>query len=108
MQRSAIFYRTFFGFETSGEVVEGLIELRAPAGGANLLIHQASKGVKLGQAAVKLVFDVADIEGFKARCAESGLVFGSTHAANGYGFANAKDPDGNSVSISSRAHRNRG
>jgi hypothetical protein len=34
----------------------------------------------------------------------NGLEFGSTHHdhANGYCFANAKDPDGNSISVSSR------
>ena len=30
---------------------------------------------------------------------------GAIHQANGYQFANAKDPDKNSVSISSRAFR---
>ena len=34
-----------------------------------------------------------------------GLKFGGTRLANGYSFANAKDPDKNSVSISSRAYR---
>jgi predicted enzyme related to lactoylglutathione lyase len=105
VQKSAEFYRKFFGFVSTGEVVEGLIELSSPAGGAHILIHQAAKSVKLGQVGVKLVFAVADIEGFKSRSAELGLVFGSTHLANGYSFANAKDPDKNSVSISSRAFR---
>ncbi|MEH6567301.1 MAG: VOC family protein [Halopseudomonas sp.] len=105
MQRSAEFYRLHFGFETSGEVVEGLIELTAPKGGTNLLIHQAAKSVKLGQAAVKLMFSVADVAAFKAISAERGLLFGSTHQANGYAFANAKDPDQNNICISSRAYR---
>lgn len=65
MQKTARFYSEHFGLETTGEVVEGLIELRAAQGGAGILIHQA----------------------------------------NGYQFANAKDPDKNSVSISSRAFR---
>ncbi|WP_394780006.1 VOC family protein [Undibacterium sp.] len=104
MQKTARFYQTCFGFATTGEVVEGLIELTSPAG-ASILIHQAAKSVKLGQAAVKLMFDVQDIEAFKARSLEHGISFGSTHEANGYQFANAKDPDGNSVSISSRRFR---
>jgi catechol 2,3-dioxygenase-like lactoylglutathione lyase family enzyme len=37
MRRTAEFYQRFFGFESSGQVVEGLIELTAPGGGANLL-----------------------------------------------------------------------
>lgn len=105
MQRTAAFYERYFGFTTTGEVVEGLIELTAPEGGASILIHQAAKSVKLGQVGVKLSFSVPDVEVFKASSAALGLEFGSTHQANGYAFANAKDPDGNSVSISSRTFR---
>lgn len=105
MQHSADFYRTHFGLETTGQVVEGLIELNAPQGGASILIHQAAKSVKLGQAGVKLCFHVPDVEAFKAQALAQDLAFGPTHQANGYAFANAKDPDGNAVSISSRAFR---
>ena len=105
MQKSAAFYSTHFGFYTSGVVNEGLIELKAPNGGADILLHQASKGVKLGQVGVKLSFHVLDLEAFKLHAAQAGLTFGATHQANGYSFANAKDPDKNSVSISSRAFR---
>lgn len=102
---SAGFYRRHFGFQTSGGMAEGLIELASPESGANILIHQAAKSVKQGQACVKLMFSVRDVEAFKAQSARQGLIFGSTHQANGYAFANAKDPDGNSVAISSRAYR---
>jgi len=105
MQATAAFYQEHFSFESTGEVVEGLIELRALNGGAGILIHQAAKGVRLGQASVKLMFDVEDVEDFKQAAATRGLKFGSTHQANGYTYANAKDPDKNSVSISSRAFR---
>jgi catechol 2,3-dioxygenase-like lactoylglutathione lyase family enzyme len=102
---SAEFYRRHFGFLTSGEMVEGLIALSSPQSGAGILIHQAAKSLKQGQAGVKLMFSVPDVEAFKAQCARQGLEFGSVHQANGYAFANAKDPDGNSVAISSRAYR---
>jgi predicted enzyme related to lactoylglutathione lyase len=105
MRRTARFYSEHFGFETSGEVAEGLIELRAIHGGAGILIHQAAKSVKLGQVGVKLSFHVEDVGAFAARAAKRGLKFGAIHEANGYQFANAKDPDKNSVSISSRAFR---
>ncbi|MDE2430685.1 MAG: VOC family protein [Burkholderiales bacterium] len=105
MHASAEFYRRHFGFETSGEIVEGLISLQSRHGGADILIHQAAKSLKLGQAAIKLSFAVRDVEAFKANAASQGLVFGSTHQTNGYAFANAKDPDNNSVSISSRRYR---
>ena len=88
------------------ELIEGLIELRATDGGAGILIHQAAKSLKLGQVGVKLSFHVEDVATFAARAAERGLSFGAIHQANGYQFANAKDPDKNSVSISNRAFRN--
>ncbi|MDH6169368.1 putative enzyme related to lactoylglutathione lyase [Variovorax boronicumulans] len=105
MQKSAAFYARHFGFVTTGEVIEGLIELTHPDGGAGILIHQAGKSVKLGQVGVKLSFHVKDVAAFAAQAALKGLVFGAVHEANGYAFANAKDPDKNSISISSRAHR---
>ena len=102
MKKTAAFYSEHFGFETTGEIVDGLIELQAKNGGAGILIHQAAKSVKLGQVGVKLSFHVPDVAAFAAK---SGLKFGAIHQANGYKFANAKDPDKNSVSISSRAFR---
>ena len=44
----------------------------------------------------------------KLAAADKGLMFGPVHQANGYQFANAKDPDHNPVSISSRAFRSGG
>jgi catechol 2,3-dioxygenase-like lactoylglutathione lyase family enzyme len=105
MQKTAAFYARHFGFETSGEVVEGLIELKPAHGGAGILIHQAAKAVKLGQAGVKLTFSVPDVAAFTTQAREQGLEFGAVHEANGYQFANAKDPDQNPVSVSSRAYR---
>jgi predicted enzyme related to lactoylglutathione lyase len=105
MQKAAAFYARHFGFLTNGEVIEGLIELKHPGGGAGMLIHQAAKSVKLGQVGVKLSFHVSDVAAFAAQAKLRGLVFGTVHEANGYAFANAKDLDKNSISISSRAHR---
>ena len=105
VQKTADFYRKFFGFVGSSEVVEGLILLTSPNGGAGITILQAAKSVRLGQVGVKLSFAVRDVEAFKLGSERRGLKFGSTHLANGYSFANAKDPDKNSVSISSRAYR---
>jgi hypothetical protein len=70
------------------------------------MLHPAAKGQRAGgQTAVKLVFDVEDVEAFCARCAENGLRFGVIHKADGYVFANAKDPCQNAISVSSRAFR---
>ncbi len=105
MQKTAGFYQQFFGFEGSAEAVEGLIELTHPQGGVSLLIHQAARSIKGGHAGLKLMFDVQDVEAFKQASAEKGLLFGATHQAKGYSFANVKDPDNNSISISSRSFR---
>lgn len=105
MKKTAAFYSEHFGFATTGEVVEGLIELQPKNGGAGILVHQAAKSVKLGQVGVKLSFHVEDVKGFVAAAATKGLKFGAIHQAHGYVFANAKDPDKNSVSVSSRAFR---
>jgi predicted enzyme related to lactoylglutathione lyase len=106
VQTTSAFYQRFFGFVLAKDQTDGIIELVSPEGSASILIHQAAKSVKLGQVGVKLVFDVKDVEAFKTRCAELGLKFGSSHQAEGYSFANAKDPDKNSISISSRTYRN--
>ncbi len=103
--RSAHFYQLFFGFQSSGEVEDGLINLFAPSSGLHLRIHQAAKGAKLNQAGVKLCFAVRNIEIFKQEAADLGLQFGPSQQGNGYSFANANDPDGNSISISSWAYR---
>lgn len=104
-KKTAAFYSEHFGFKTTGEVIEGLIELHGNDGGAGILVHQAAKSVKLGQVGVKLSFHVEDVEAFVVAAAERGLKFGAVHKANGYQFANAKDPDKNSISISSRSFR---
>ena len=107
-QRTIDFYVAHFGFIGYPDSDGGLVELVSPHGDASLLILQAAKSVKLGQIGVKLVFYVGDIERFKRESAERGLTFGATHQADGYSFANAKDPDKNSISISSRAVRSVG
>ncbi|ENN87478.1 glyoxalase/bleomycin resistance protein/dioxygenase [Rhizobium freirei PRF 81] len=99
------FYEKYFGFKPHRQAGDRIVELLAPDGGANLMIHPAAKAQKMGQSLVKLVFDVEHVEAFRARCAEEGLEFGPLHQADGYAFANAKDPSGNSISISSRAFR---
>lgn len=102
MEASAIFYEKYFGFKRVKTDANDLIHLNSPANGIGLTLLQAAKSIKLGQVGVKLVFQVDDIEAFKANSAQAGLIFGATHEGLGYSFANAKDPSGNSVQISSR------
>jgi predicted enzyme related to lactoylglutathione lyase len=99
------FYESHFNYTARREEGDKIVELVAGDGGANLMIHPASKGMKAGQNCVKLVFDVEDVEQAVKRFAASGLAFGVVHQANGYQFANAKDPAKNSIQISSRAFR---
>lgn len=97
----ALFYETFFGWKR-GTSEPGWLELECPAGGCVIALHQASKAQRSGSA-VKLVFGVEDVQEFVDRAAEGGLKFGPVHVVEGsHQFANAKDPAGNSISISSR------
>lgn len=97
------FYRRYFGY--SDHQIEGdrIVELTPPATGFVIMLHPMGKGRKEGQTLVKLVFDVENVEAFCARAAKNGLKFGAIHKADGYVFANAKDPAKNSISVSSRA-----
>lgn len=99
----ADFYATHFGFVRRPQVHDDLIEIAAADGRFSLLLHQATKGNKAGQSCIKLVFDVEDIEAFKAAAAKRGLKFGVTHKGEGYEFANARDPAKNPIQISRRA-----
>lgn len=101
----AAFYSRHFGFVVRRCDGDRIIELAPQSGGAAILLHPASKGQKDGQSLVKLVFDVEDVEAFCRDSKENGLIFGPIHGADGYVFANAKDPANNSVSISSRAFK---
>lgn len=101
----AEFYATHFGFERIDLDGDRIVEMRPPAGGVALLLHPAAKGHREGQSSVKLVFDVADVEAMRARLLARDVDVGPVHQADGYTFANLKDPTGNSVSLSSRAFR---
>lgn len=103
----AEFYALHFGFRIRREDGDRILELEQPDhAGSSILLHPLGRGRRSGQTAVKLVFDVCDVEAFCAGAARRGLRFGRVHKADGYVFANAKDPAGNAVSVSSRAYRN--
>lgn len=104
MEKTEQFYMAHFGFQASRDPDGRIIELVGKSG-ATLMIHQLAASQKPGQSLVKLVFDVADVEGFVAAAASRGLKFGALHRADGYVFANCRDPAGNSISVSNRAFR---
>ena len=104
---TAQFYTEHFAFTINTEPGDRIVELSPTDGGSAILLHPAAKGQRKGQSAVKLVFDVQHVEEFCTLSQAKGLMFGPVHQADGYQFANAKDPGGNSISVSSRAFRSR-
>jgi predicted enzyme related to lactoylglutathione lyase len=103
LEAVANFYCKYFGFQVHRLEGDRIVELVAQGAGANILLHPMSDGRMEGQTLLKLVFDVKDVEEFCRLSKERGLEFGSIHRADGYSFANAKDPAKNSISVSSRA-----
>lgn len=97
------FYCRYFGFEIIKREGDRVVELKPPGTGVPLLLHAASKGQKDGQSLIKLVFDVEDVPAFCRAAEANRLIFGKVHKADGYVFANAKDPSKNSIQVSSRA-----
>jgi predicted enzyme related to lactoylglutathione lyase len=105
VEATLAFYESHFGYVRSQDAGDRIVELVASDGGANLMVHPAGKAQKMGQVLVKLVFDIRDVEAFCAASAAKGLACGQVHQADGYCYANAKDPSGNAISVSSRAFR---
>ena len=103
IEEMVAFYSTHFGYTPLQEPGDRIIELRPPGAGAILQLHPLAKSQKEGQVLVKLSFDVEDVDAFVAKAAQNGLKFGKPFTANGYTFANAKDPAKNAISITSRA-----
>jgi len=99
------FYQRFFGMRPLPGATDRWLELASAEGGCTIALHQAAVSQKSG-AAMKLVFGVADVQAFKSAKEEQGLKLGAVHTVTEEGqsfeFANAKDPAGNSISISSR------
>lgn len=102
LEEVADFYCKHFGFEILRLEGDRIVELVSQGGGGNILLHPMSAGRKEGQTLVKLVFDVEDVEAFCRDAEGRGLRFGAIHQADGYCFANAKDPAKNAISVSSR------
>lgn len=105
MEEVEAFYTRHFGYAVQPDPEDRIRELRPPGDGAAILLHPAGKGQRAGQSLLKLVFDVADVAAARARLIDAGVEVGPIHEAQGYLFANLKDPAGNAVSLSSRAFR---
>lgn len=99
----ADFYERYFHMRRLPGGTDQWTELSSGDGGGlcNIALHKAAKSQKSG-AAMKIAFGVKDVHGFKANAERQGLKFGVVHDVDGIAFANAKDPAGNSIQISSR------
>ena len=97
----AAFYEDHFAFIALPGSEPGWLELTSPSGGCNIALHQASKAQKRGSE-IKIVFGVRNVHEFKMEREARGLKFGVVHDTGDFQFSNAKDPAGNSISISSR------
>ena len=103
LEEMVSFYCRHFGFRELRQENDKIVELAPGGSGAHILLYPVSPKRKEAQTLVKLVFDVEDVEAFCLAAENAGLKFGAIHKADGYSFANAKDPSGNSVQVSSRA-----
>ena len=102
----ARFYALHFGYTIQREADDRIVELESPGGvGGNIMHHPLGRGCKSGQTVAKLVFDIPDVDAFCTHAAEHGLEFGAIHKGDRYEFANARDPAGNPISVSSPAFR---
>jgi len=97
----AAFYQTHFGLRPLPGAEAGWLELDAPRGGCRIALQQAARSQKRGSE-IKIVFAVRDVAKFVRARAADGLKFGVVHDAGSHAFANARDPAGNSIQVSSR------
>ena len=98
---AAAFYQRHFGLVPIESSEDGWLELSA--GGCNLALHRATiTSRERGRSPAKIVFAVPNVHAAKERFANDGLKFGKVHEVGGFAFANARDPEGNPIQISSR------
>lgn len=104
VEKTSTFYEKYFGLKRIDDSESNLVSLIDSSGKEILRVHKAGKAVKMGQATIKLIFEVSDIEKFKEKSFAKGLKFGTTHKGTYYQFANTKDPNGNGVQITTRKY----
>ena len=97
----AAFYQRHFAMTLVPGATEAWIELSSGEGSTTIALHKAASSQKSG-AAVKIVFGVLDVDAFISEQQTQGLSFGPIHRFDDFAFANAKDPAGNSIQVSSR------
>jgi predicted enzyme related to lactoylglutathione lyase len=98
----AAFYQKHFGLRPLPGAEHGWLEIGAPNGGCRIALHQAARSQRRGSE-IKIVFAVKDVRAFTAQRAAAGLKFGAVHNTGSHEFANARDPAGNAIQVSSRS-----
>jgi catechol 2,3-dioxygenase-like lactoylglutathione lyase family enzyme len=97
----AAFYERHFDLKRLEGGDADWVELSA--GGCNLGLHRAhGVGGDKAHSPAKVVFEVEDVHAAKAEFSKEGLEFGKVWEGAGYAFADAVDPAGNPIQISSR------
>jgi predicted enzyme related to lactoylglutathione lyase len=104
IQKVAAFYQKHFGLKPLPGAEDGWLEIGSPNGACSIALHQAAASQKRGSE-IKIVFGVKDVRRFKAEREAAGLKFGVVHESRDHEFANARDPAGNSIQVSSRGMR---
>jgi predicted enzyme related to lactoylglutathione lyase len=104
IEKVAAFYQKHFELKPLGEAEAGWLEIGSPDTGCSIALHQAAASQKRGSE-IKIVFGVKDVRKFKAEREAAGLKFGVVHKSERHEFANARDPAGNSIQVSSRGIR---
>jgi len=101
LPKVANFYQKHFGMKPLPSDDAGWLELESNSGDCNIALHRAASSQKSG-AAIKIVFGVSNVRQFMKERETERLKFGPIHDTGTFEFANAKDPAGNSIQISSR------
>lgn len=103
IEKTISFYEKYFNLSSIEDKDNKLVCLFDENNREVIRLHKAGKAIKKNQARIKLIFEVLDIEKFIEISRINGLKFGVIHQGKDYKFSNAKDPDGNSVQITTRA-----
>jgi predicted enzyme related to lactoylglutathione lyase len=101
IEKVAAFYQKHFGLKPLPGAEDGWLEIGSPNGSCSIALHQAATSQKRASE-IKIVFGVKDVRKFRADRAAAGLKLGVVHKSGDHEFANARDPAGNSIQVSSR------
>ncbi len=101
----AAFYHQNFGFTALQEQGDRIVELLPSYSGPSIMLHPLAQDRKGSQTLVKLIFGVREVAALCTRARQNNLVFGHIHKANGYKFANAKDPSKHAIQVFTSVNR---